>query len=367
MATARPFAYNTGSTISGTIQVGDLAVGTPTTGFTGSMEWWNGADEELGYVIAGSVPSDTQPAPDGRTASVQFWRSSALTESSFIELANYVTGQSFTGGTQASTYLTTNGYWNSWILPTPTPTPTNTPTPTPTPTLTPTNTPTPTPTPIPPPISTFIGSSGSSVSASTYTFTNQNYGGAGYIIICVGTRYATPPNVRFVSSVTLNGVTATSLTGGATGNISTQIFGVRITGGTSGNLVFNCSGSVFGLGYGIYRIQNNTVDGAIQTAPGSLCNPAEPGLDCPGGTIISATFASNVQSGDIIIATANIDNNSTVIWSDPPEDNELSYASNQARISFANKTQSVTGSFTSSAQFSAQPLARAFTYMITIR
>jgi hypothetical protein len=38
MATARPFAYNTGSTISGTIQVGDLSVGTPTTGFTGSME-----------------------------------------------------------------------------------------------------------------------------------------------------------------------------------------------------------------------------------------------------------------------------------------------------------------------------------------
>lgn len=116
MATARPFAYNTGSTISGTIQVGDLAVGFPSTGFTGSMEWWNGPDEELGYVIAYPVPDDSQPAPDGRTASVQFWRSQLLTPDSFIDLAQYLTGQTFIDGNDASTYLTTNGYWNSWVI-----------------------------------------------------------------------------------------------------------------------------------------------------------------------------------------------------------------------------------------------------------
>jgi hypothetical protein len=117
MATARPFAYNTGSTINGTIQVGDLAVGTPTAGFDATgLVWWNGPDEDLGYVIAGSVPSNTQPTPiTGVTASVQFWRSSVLTESSFIEIADYITGQSFTGGSQASNYLTTNGYWDSWM------------------------------------------------------------------------------------------------------------------------------------------------------------------------------------------------------------------------------------------------------------
>jgi hypothetical protein len=117
MATARPFAYNTGSTISGTVQVGSLAVGTPTAGFVATgLEWWNGPDEDLGYVIAGPVPNDSQPTPiSGVTASVQFWRSSVLTESSFISIANYVTGQSFTGGTQASSYLTTNGYWDSWM------------------------------------------------------------------------------------------------------------------------------------------------------------------------------------------------------------------------------------------------------------
>jgi hypothetical protein len=60
MSTTRPFAYNPGSPISGTIQVGDLAVGFPTSGFTG-MEWWNGPDEDLGYVIAQPVSGDTQP------------------------------------------------------------------------------------------------------------------------------------------------------------------------------------------------------------------------------------------------------------------------------------------------------------------
>jgi len=60
MATTRPFAYNPGSPIAGTIQVGDLAVGYPTSGYTG-MEWWNGPDEDLGYVIAQPVSADTQP------------------------------------------------------------------------------------------------------------------------------------------------------------------------------------------------------------------------------------------------------------------------------------------------------------------
>ena len=63
MATARPFAYNPGSPISGTEQLGDLAVGTPDGGFTNSPQFWNGPDEELGYVIALPVPGNTQPTP----------------------------------------------------------------------------------------------------------------------------------------------------------------------------------------------------------------------------------------------------------------------------------------------------------------
>ena len=66
MATARPFAYNPGATgpIPGTEQVGSLAVGTPANGFAATgLQWWNGPDEDLGYVIAASVPGNTQPTP----------------------------------------------------------------------------------------------------------------------------------------------------------------------------------------------------------------------------------------------------------------------------------------------------------------
>jgi len=39
MATANPFAYNTGAVINGTIQVGNLSVGTPTSGFTSTPQF----------------------------------------------------------------------------------------------------------------------------------------------------------------------------------------------------------------------------------------------------------------------------------------------------------------------------------------
>jgi hypothetical protein len=63
MATARPFSYNIGDPIPGTEQLGDLAIGQPTTGFTSNPQFWNGPDEELGYVIAAPVSGDTQPTP----------------------------------------------------------------------------------------------------------------------------------------------------------------------------------------------------------------------------------------------------------------------------------------------------------------
>lgn len=66
MATTTPFAYNTGSTISGTIQVGDLAVGTTGQDYSispGGVPWWMGPDQDLGYVIAKPISGNTQPTP----------------------------------------------------------------------------------------------------------------------------------------------------------------------------------------------------------------------------------------------------------------------------------------------------------------
>jgi hypothetical protein len=115
MATARPFAYNPGSPIAGTEQLGDLAVGFPDYGFTDDPQFWNGPDEELGYTIALPVSGNTQPTPiPGVTASVRFIRSGALTEESFIGLVNTQFGQNFDSGNEAKVWLDSQGYWSSW-------------------------------------------------------------------------------------------------------------------------------------------------------------------------------------------------------------------------------------------------------------
>ena len=155
---ARPFAYNPSlNRIDGTDQVGSLAVGTPTSGFTNNPQFWNGPDESLGYVIAYPVSGGTHPTPiSGVTAFLGFLgtknMTNPLSESTFVELTNSSFNESFTTGNEASIWLTANGYWNSWDLITPTPTATlgltPTPTSTATPTVTPTNTLTPTGTPL---------------------------------------------------------------------------------------------------------------------------------------------------------------------------------------------------------------------------
>lgn len=66
MATTRPFSYNTGSLIEGTDQIDNLAIGTSEQDYSlnpGGVTWWNGPDEELGYVIAYEVPLDNHPTP----------------------------------------------------------------------------------------------------------------------------------------------------------------------------------------------------------------------------------------------------------------------------------------------------------------
>ena len=175
MSTSRPFAYNPippNSPISGTTQVGNLAVGdvnwTHNQNY-GGVTWWEGPDEDLGYVICEPISGNTQPTPiSGVTASVGFYRTIGFTDIGFLRLCNSLPARyrqpKFTTTNQATIWLDANGYWTNYIAPTPTPTPTQTPTPsitpthtptpsitptyTPTNTVTPTHTPTPTATPI---------------------------------------------------------------------------------------------------------------------------------------------------------------------------------------------------------------------------
>lgn len=122
MPTTRPFAYNTGSTIVGTIQIGDLAIGVDPlnyAGGVGGVQWWGGPDEDLGYVIAHPTPDGSQPNQLGIPAYLGFWRSELLNESSFIKISEYVSVQHgspqiFNSGNSAKTWLNNNGYWTSY-------------------------------------------------------------------------------------------------------------------------------------------------------------------------------------------------------------------------------------------------------------
>jgi hypothetical protein len=122
MAITTPLAYNPSlSPITGTNQVGKLAVGVAAQDYSidpGGVKWWMGPDEEDGYVIAVPVSGNTQPTPiSGVTASVGFFKSTSLTDNSFIQLTDNQFNQSFSSATEASVWLTTNGYWNSYLTP----------------------------------------------------------------------------------------------------------------------------------------------------------------------------------------------------------------------------------------------------------
>jgi hypothetical protein len=120
MATT-PLAYNPSlSPIDGTDQVGTLAVGITQQDYSiepGGVTWWMGPNEDDGYVIGVPVSGNTQPTPiSGVFASVGFYKSTDLTDNSFVELTNSVFNQTFSSATDASVWLTSNGYWNSYVV-----------------------------------------------------------------------------------------------------------------------------------------------------------------------------------------------------------------------------------------------------------
>jgi len=127
MANTTPLAYNPSlSPIAGTTQVGTLAVGTTQQDYSGNIggiTWWMGSDEDLGYVIAHPMSANTQPTPIiGVSASLGFNRTKDFTDESFVGLAEYVSRkysnpQTFSSATEASIWLTTNGFWNSYPAP----------------------------------------------------------------------------------------------------------------------------------------------------------------------------------------------------------------------------------------------------------
>lgn len=124
MATITPVTFNTGSTIAGTTQVGDLAAGTSPQDYStqpGGLIWWSTPNTETSYVIAHINEDANQPNPlSVPNVRVGFWKTQFKTEESFIERVEYISlvdgdPQTFTGGTDAKVWLNDNGYWTSYV------------------------------------------------------------------------------------------------------------------------------------------------------------------------------------------------------------------------------------------------------------
>lgn len=131
MATITPVAFYTGGTsISGTIQIGNLNIGTDAqdygvVGSNNGIVYYATPDQDLGYIIAhDDLAANHNGRPGNVPAKVGFFRSELKTEESFIELAEYISiqdndPQTFADGEAAITWLNANGYWTSFTPKTP--------------------------------------------------------------------------------------------------------------------------------------------------------------------------------------------------------------------------------------------------------
>lgn len=116
MSTSRPFARNLNITApAGTEKLGNLAIGIPTAGFIATgLNWYQGPDEDLGYVIAKDNP-DGQSAADESTAFLGFWRTETFSDASFLVLGNAVLSTAYTSVAELLTALSNAGYWTSYV------------------------------------------------------------------------------------------------------------------------------------------------------------------------------------------------------------------------------------------------------------
>ena len=113
---SRLFGYNSGAPVSGASQSGSLAISNDSRG-GGSVQWYNGPDEDLGYVI-GYTDTTCLRKVIGVTVSnaVGFIRTSVKTDVEFLSLANSLTGQGFMTASTAVNWLNTNGYYTSYSV-----------------------------------------------------------------------------------------------------------------------------------------------------------------------------------------------------------------------------------------------------------
>ena len=123
MAVVTPVAHNPSLiAISGTQQVGELAIGTSAQTYSlqpGGVVWWMSPDQTPGYIIAS--PKANQPTHTQDIGTVRFWRSKLKTDASFLTLANQISkklgGGVYTNTLDAYNWIASMGFWTTFTDP----------------------------------------------------------------------------------------------------------------------------------------------------------------------------------------------------------------------------------------------------------
>lgn len=109
----RPFTAYSGSYLTGTEQIGNLAVGiVPFSGSYGGQTWYEGAEENNSCIIAKDALGMGVPVSQSSIGNVQFWGTGS-TDEAFIGAVNGISGQSFTTTGSCTDWLRANGYWSN--------------------------------------------------------------------------------------------------------------------------------------------------------------------------------------------------------------------------------------------------------------
>lgn len=117
MPTIKPIGYSPDTLVRGTTQFGNLAVASSNQDYGASPDgvlFWATTDLDTGYNITTENPACDTPNDAGQPCCLSFYSTETKDDTEFINLSNYLTGQSFTGTSQAYSWLTNNGYWTSY-------------------------------------------------------------------------------------------------------------------------------------------------------------------------------------------------------------------------------------------------------------
>ena len=128
MATIIPVAFNSGSTIDGTTQLGNIAVGTTSQDYSGlgGLQWWATTDLDIGYTIVKENLAGNTPNPLSIPCFLSFWStdtnpalSTNFTVRGFTNMASAAAGTTYQTYTAAYNGLTAAGIWTNFDPETP--------------------------------------------------------------------------------------------------------------------------------------------------------------------------------------------------------------------------------------------------------